>query len=437
MISCEGKKPDQTVTFMVAEPGHFHAALVLKSMYPGVDSSVYVYAPDGPELSDFKKRVEGYRTREADPAKWNLKTVIGADYFGRMLKEKPGNVLVLAGNNERKTEYIGRAIESGLNIYSDKPMAINAGDFAILEQAFKKAEEKGLLLYDIMTERFEISSILQKEISQIPEVFGELLKGSPDDPAVTKESVHHFFKYVSGSRLVRPAWFFDVKQEGEGIVDVTTHLVDLVQWACYPEQVIDYKKDMRITSSRKWTTPIQPRQFTEVTGSEAYPGFLVNYVDADSLLQVACNGEINYQLKGINVRVSVIWNYQAPEGAGDTHFSVMKGSLARLEIRQGPEQKFKPELYLFPNQASAEYQDRLNKSIAALAIRFPGISAVSYQDGYQILIPESYRVGHEAHFTQVTQNFLSYLKNGNLPAWEVPNMLAKYWLTTEAGRVAE
>ncbi len=437
MISCEGKKPDQTVTLMVAEPGHFHAALVLKSMYPGVDSSVYVYAPDGPELSDFKKRVEGYRTREADPAKWNLKSVTGPDFFNRMLKEKPGNVLVLAGNNERKTEYIGRAIESGLNIFSDKPMAINSEDFAILQQAFKTAEEKGLLLYDIMTERFEISSILQKEISHITEVFGELLKGSPDDPAVTKESVHHFFKYVSGSRLVRPAWFFDVKQEGEGIVDVTTHLVDLVQWACFPEQIIDYQKDIRISSSRKWNTAIQPRQFTEVTGSGAYPAFLVPYVDADSILQVACNGEINYELKGVNVKVSVIWNYQAPEGAGDTHFSVMKGSLARLEIRQGPEQKFKPELYLFPNQARAEYQNILNKSIAALSVRFPGISAVTYNDGYQILIPESYRVGHEAHFTQVTQNFLSYLKNGNLPAWEVPNMLAKYWLTTEAGRVAK
>ncbi len=432
MLSCTGSKQNSGITFMVADPGHFHAALVLKSMYPGVDSSVYVYAPDGPELSDFKKRVEGYRTREADPAKWNLKTLTGPDFFERMLSEKPGNVLVLAGNNERKTEYIGRAIESGLNIYSDKPMAINPEDFAILQQAFKAAEAKGLLLYDIMTERFEISSILQKEISQIPKVFGELLKGSPDDPAVTKESVHHFFKYVSGSRLVRPAWFFDVKQEGEGIVDVTTHLVDLVQWACFPEQIIDYQKDIKISSSRKWNTPIQPRQFTEVTGSGAYPAFLVPYVDADSLLQVACNGEINYQLKGVNVKVSVIWNYQAPEGAGDTHFSVMKGSLARLEIRQGPEQKFKPELYLFPNQASAEYQDILNKSISALAIRFPGIQAVAYQDGFQILIPDSYRVGHEAHFTQVTQNFLSYLKNGNLPAWEVPNMLAKYWLTTEA-----
>jgi hypothetical protein len=30
------------------------------------------------------------------------------------------------------------------------------------------------------------------------------------------------------------------------------------------------------------------------------------------------------------------------------------------------------------------------------------------------------------------EKFLSYLKNKNMPAWEVPNMLAKYYTTTKA-----
>src|SRR3546814_17990919 len=89
-----------------------------------------------------------------------------------------------------------------------------------------------------MTERYEITTILQREFSGIPEVFGTLEKGSLDDPAVTKESVHHFFKYVSGKPLIRPTWFFDVEQEGDGIVDVTTHLVDLITWECFPGQII-------------------------------------------------------------------------------------------------------------------------------------------------------------------------------------------------------
>ena len=47
-------------------------------------------------------------------------------------------------------------------------------------------------------------------------------------------------------------------------------------------------------------------------------------------------------------------------------------------------------------------------------------------------IPAKYRVGHEAHFGQVTEHFLDYLKEGKLPDWEVPNMLAKYYTTTSA-----
>ena len=45
-------------------------------------------------------------------------------------------------------------------------------------------------------------------------------------------------------------------------------------------------------------------------------------------------------------------------------------------------------------------------------------------------------VGHEAHFGEVTRHFLEYLSEGTLPAWEVPNMLAKYYTTTQAWKMA-
>ena len=47
--------------------------------------------------------------------------------------------------------------------------------------------------------RFEITSILQRELSQRAELFGTLQKGTPADPAVRKESVHHFSKIVAGA----------------------------------------------------------------------------------------------------------------------------------------------------------------------------------------------------------------------------------------------
>ena len=140
----------------------------------------------------------------------------------------------------RKAEYITKSVNAGLNVLADKPMIISPDDFQSLVSAFDTAKSKGVLLYDIMTERYEVTTIMQKLLSQNTDVFGNLEPGTEKDPAVSKISVHHFSKIVSGSPLLRPAWFFDVEQQGEGIVDVTTHLVDLVQWECFPEQVLEY-----------------------------------------------------------------------------------------------------------------------------------------------------------------------------------------------------
>jgi hypothetical protein len=37
----------------------------------------------------------------------------------------------------------------------------------------------------------------------------------------------------------------------------------------------------------------------------------------------------------------------------------------------------------------------------------------------------------------VAQRYMQYLKDGKLPVWEVPNMLAKYYTTTEALKLAQ
>lgn len=40
------------VKLMTLDPGHFHAALVQKTMLDQIDPTVYIYAPEGPELQD-------------------------------------------------------------------------------------------------------------------------------------------------------------------------------------------------------------------------------------------------------------------------------------------------------------------------------------------------------------------------------------------------
>lgn len=441
LTACQPSEKTQNNTgaihLITLDPGHFHAALVQKKMYEGVDSVVHVYVPDGPDLQLHLDKIQGYNTRPDNPTHWKEEVYKGADFLGKMLAEKNGNVVVMAGNNRLKTDYIQKTVEAGFNVLADKPMVISASNFDTLKNAFATAKDKNVLLYDIMTERYEISTMLQRAFSRQAEVFGTLEKGTPENPAVTKESVHHFYKNVSGSILQRPAWFMDVAQQGEGIVDVTTHLVDLVQWACFPEQVIDYQKDIRLTSARRWTTDMSLSQFTAITKQKSFPDYLKKDVANDSILRVYSNGEINYQLRGVHAKVSVIWAYKAPEGAGDTHYSIMRGSKANLVIRQGAEQQYKPTLYIEPVAGNTRLEAALKTALPTIQAEFPGVDVKKSAAGWEVVIPEKYKEGHEAHFGRVMENYLNYLKAGKLPDWEVPNMIAKYFTTTQALELAK
>jgi predicted dehydrogenase len=446
LTSCAGPKEGKPFTgakgevkLMTLDPGHFHAALIQKVMYEQVAPEVYVYAPAGAELDAHQKLVDGYNTRTENPTHWQEKIYTGPDYLQKMIQQKPGNVMVTAGNNAKKTEYLKAAVDAGINVLADKPMCIDEKDFELLKECFASAQRNGVLLYDVMTERSEITTLLQKELAQIPEVFGQLTVGSPEKPAITKESVHHYFKEVSGKPLQRPAWFYDVTQQGEGIVDVTTHLLDLVMWEAFPDQAMDYKNDIQLLTAKRWPTMISMEQFNRSTRLTEWPEYLKQYVDDKGALNVYCNGEINYTLKGVHAKVSVIWNFQAPPGGGDTHYSIMRGTKADAIIQQGAEEKYKPELYLTPAKG-VDLQTlgaALEKAVASLQTSYPGVGVEAQAGRYKITIPEKYRIGHEAHFGQVAQRYLKFLVDGHLPAWEVPNMLAKYWLTTQALTLAK
>jgi predicted dehydrogenase len=339
--------------------------------------------------------------------------------------------VVLSGNNLKKAEYVSKSLAAGFHVLADKPMIIESKDFELLKESFAKAKENDLLLYDIMTERYEISTMLQKEFSMLPEVFGTLEEGTPDNPAVTKESVHHFYKYVSGSILKRPAWFMDASQQGEGIVDVTTHLVDLVQWECFPNQILDYTKDIEITNATHSLTSMTLSEFKAITGLESFPEYLKKDVVNDTVLNIYSNGEINYKLKNVHAKVSVIWNYKAPEDAGDTHYSIMRGTKSNLIIRQGAEQQYKPTLYI-ESADEATIENALQANLKTIQSKYPGVELKKLSKGWEVIIPDSYKEGHEAHFGRVTEKFLEYLQNKNMPDWEVPNMIAKYYTTTKA-----
>jgi predicted dehydrogenase len=438
------KQPEKSKTSMeknyevhlvTVDPGHFHAALVQKTMYDQVSPDVHVYAPQGPDYIQHLERIKAYNNRKNNPTTWNEIVYTGPDFFEKMLAEKAGNVVVLAGNNQKKTEYITRSINAGLNVLADKPMIISPDDFPTLETAFAMAKQKGVLLYDIMTERYEVTTILQKLLSQNPELFGTLTTGTENEPAVTKISVHNFTKLVSGMPLQRPAWFFDVEQQGEGIVDVTTHLVDLIQWECFPEQIV-HPFDVKMKEAKRWPTLISQEEFKGVTGLDSFPDYLMKDVK-DGKLNVFSNGEMVYTIKGIFAKVSVEWNYQAPPGGGDTHYSVMRGTKCDLIIKQGAEEKYLPTLYIanFKGSTINEVIPKLNNILRSLPYDSLSVDALD-KNTLKLNIPQKYRVSHEEHFGQVTKKFLEFLKAGKMPEWEVPGMITKYYTTTSALKMA-
>jgi len=419
------------VRLITLDPAHFHAALVQKEMLAGVARRSAIFAPLGPDLLQHLKRIEGFNARPVNPAAWELDVYCTAQPVERMRAERPGNVVVIAGRNRGKIQKIAASLDAGLNVLADKPWIIDRGDFPALEAALETAAGKGLVAYDMMTERYEIATIIQKELVQAPAVFGQALPGSAAEPGVYMESVHHIMKTVAGAPGLRPAFFFDVGEQGEGLADVGTHLVDLVPWTLFPGQAIRCPEEIEITGARRWPTVLSAAQFQRVTGLAGFPAELAPWVNGGRL-DYYCNTQVSYRIRGIHVRLDVLWNWESPAG-GDRHHAAYRGSQSRIEVRQGEKENYRPEVYVAPNgpEQRAAVAAALRERIVRLQGAYPGLGCEDLGDELRVNIPEAYRVGHEAHFAQVLAQFLEYLRSpGSMPAWERPNMLAKYYVTT-------
>ena len=408
------------VRLITVDPGHFHASLILKEMYPEMDRRVNVYAPLGPDLADYVNRVARFNQRAQNPTTWELDIHAGPDFFARMLRERPGNVLLMSGRSP-KIDQVGAAIAAGLHALIDKPWILSPADLPKLDAALNAAERKGLVAYDIMTGRYEITYIIARALVNDPEVLGKLQD-------VEAESVHHILKMVAGAPALRPAWFFDIAQQGEGLSDVGTHVVDQVQWTAFPDQAIDYRKDIQVLEGRHWPLPITRAQFRQVTGEAEFPPYLA---PKDGVLAYFCNNFVRYTLRGVPVKLNILWRWEAPAGAGDSYEATFRGTRGRVEIRQGEAEKFQSEVYAAPAGPA------LRKRVAALQAEYPGLALEEKDGRAHVLIPERYRVGHEDNFAQVAGRFFQYLKAPkSMPAWEKPNMLAKYYVSTRGVELA-
>lgn len=430
---------DGEVKLIILDPGHFHAALAQKNMIPQINEEVHIYAPKGDELSSYLNLIESYNTRPENPTTWNNIVYSEEDYLEKMLTDKKGNVVVLAGKNKEKIKHITNSVKQGYSVLSDKPMIINKESFSALEQAYAYASQNNLVLYDLMTERYDVMNIIQRLLMQETELFGELIKGSPENPAVESQSIHHFQKLVSGSPLIRPQWYYDVDQQGDGITDVTTHLIDQIMWKCFPDKAINHLTDVKVTDANRWATKISLQEFQSSTNATTFPEFLQKDLINDTL-NVFSNGNIQFEVGGVNVKVDVEWNVKAQEGTGDRHRFVVKGTKANIYILQDQKESYQPQLYIKKRTdiSDTAFREVLDNVVDKLQINFHGVTVTEAYDGMLLInIPKELKLDHESHFRKVIEQFMTYLIDGKQPEWEIKNTLSKYFIITEALRVAK
>jgi predicted dehydrogenase len=403
------------IKLITLDPGHFHASLVQKEMYPGVSPHVAVYAPLGFDLTEHLNRVARFNLRADKPTNWELDIHTSNDPLERMLKDHAGNVVVIAGRNRPKIDRIQASVNAGMNVLSDKPWVIRSTDLPKVAATLDAAEKKGLVAYDLMTERYEATNYIQKELVSDPAIFGTIESGDAQNPGVYMESVHWLLKSVDGVPLLRPVWFFDTVEQGEGLSDVGTHLVDLAAWTLFPQTILDYRKDVKIEGARRFPTAMTAAEYKKVTGATR-----------SGPLDYYCNTIVQYALRGVHIKLDVLWKYENPTGGPDTHMAVYRGTRARVEVREA-------QVYIVPVRA-ADKTAILEAAQRRLA-RYGDVTAALVSDAagdrIKLTIPDRLRVGHEAHFAEVAKRFFEYLRNpASMPAWEKANMMAKYYVST-------
>jgi predicted dehydrogenase len=418
-------KPHRLITI---DPAHFHAALVQKTMLPGVDPVANVYAPAGPDVAAHVQRVAAFNRRADNPTTWSVHVHTGPDFLERALSE-PGDVVVLAGRNRDKVRRIHAALLAGKHVLADKPWVLVPDDLPLLAECVRLARERGLVATDILTERYEIASLLQRDLLREPEIVGDLLPGTPDDPGVLFESVHGLTKTVSGSPLRRPLSFFDLDEQGESLTDVGIHLVDLVQWMLRPGQAVGLDEIALLRAHRR-SIRLTRDDFERITGTRDYPVWTAGYRDGEELRYPA-DTHLLYTLGGFHVRLDVRWRRECLHG--DTHYARFYGSRASVVILQDAGTGYKPDVLLVPPLGADPAP--LGPAVADFVRRWrPGVTVIgptAANPFYHLHLADALRTGHEEHFAQVAQRFLADLDDpAGVPAWEDAYALARYHVTT-------
>ena len=226
-----------------------------------------------------------------------------------------------------------------------------------------------------MTERFEITSVLQRELVNDPAVFGEPVAGHAGGA-----------RRVHGERAPPDEGGGGSAQHPAGVVlrhrasRARASTTSARTWStscsgpCFRTRRIDYRRDVKVLAAQRWPTddPRSRLPARDRRSRRSRPRCQRTSRTARS--STTATRSVTYRLRGTHVTLNVIWDWEAPEGGGDTHFARYRGALSAIEVRQTRADGFRPELYVVAGDAARRRSVRaaLERKIAALQRTYPG-----------------------------------------------------------------
>src|SRR5215813_8979497 len=407
-------------SLLFLNPGHFHAALTLRVPQARAADEIFVYASESAELRDFLALIDRFNCRAPNPTRWHPVVTTSDDPLVRLVDERRGDVVILAGRNGSKARTIRRLHESGFHVLADKPWLVEPADL----EHVRASLDGWPLAAEIMTGRHEAAAGLVKRLVGVSTLFGTFRE---DGPAIEQDSVHHLEKLVDGAPLKRPWWYFDVRVQGTGPVDIPTHLVDQAQWLVDGDGAAPV-----LLSARAWSTRVPAEAFRRITGESEFPRELEPFVDGD-VLTYRCNAELVYQIGRLTVNAATRWNVSSSHGGGDASHSIAHGTRADIRLEQSARTDFCRTIFVEPRTDVAGVAHALHETVAACQAEVPGLKVLpAGRETFEVTVPPALDGGHETHFARVLDEFLTIVDAQRWPSALAERTLAKYALLAEA-----
>ena len=193
-------------------------------------------------------------------------------------------------------------------------------------------------------------------------------------------------------------------------------------------------REIQVLTARRWPTVLDRAQLLRLTGEKALPADLGRRLK-DGKLDYFANGEVSYTLRGRHARLKVLWNYEAPAGGGDTHAHApwqprlgsrscrapsRSGGRSCTSSRSGP-----------PTRRPCARRSR--RGSPSCAKTRPGLARGGRGRAAARRVPDSLPRGPRSPLRRGDPALPRLPEEPGLAAaWEKANMLAKYYVTTQA-----